>query len=84
MKWPGIIINLMILSWNIAKEANIKQGSQFHKLSVLKIHWIYLKFLKEILKFDPAGFREAGVEIFIVWAKELVKRELVNKDTFSF
>lgn len=73
MKWPGIIINLMILSWNIAKGANIKQGSQFHKLSVMKFHWIYLKFLKEILTFDPAGFREAGAEIFIGWAKELIK-----------
>ena len=49
MKWPGIIINLVIVIWNIAKGANIKQGTQFLKLSVIKFHWAYLKFLKEIL-----------------------------------
>lgn len=56
----------MILSLNVAKRANVKQGSQLHKLSVMKFHRVHLIFLEEVLRFEPAEQWEGGMEIFIV------------------
>lgn len=74
----------MILNLNVAKRANVKQGSQFHNLSIKIFHLVHLKFLKETLSFNPVEYWESGLEIFLVWVNELVKRELANKDIFLF
>ena len=74
----------MVLSLNIAKKSKHQTRILVAKLSVMEFYWVHLKFLKKMLKFDPEVYWEGGVEIFIVWVKDLVKRELANKGIFLF
>lgn len=67
--------------FNVAKRANIKQGSQLHKLYVMKFHQVHLIFLEEVLRFDPTEWWYGNYHSL---SQELVKRGYANKGTFLF